>query len=102
MNVEQRQHLLIELIASAPEKSDRQIGKGIGVDPRSGLPFALTIGNPNDGTVAGQKPPAPYKDATGYTPVLNPSTGQQLQTADRQPEVDREAGECAENDGLDK
>jgi len=35
LNVEQRQHLLIELIASAPEKSDRQIGKGIGVDHKT-------------------------------------------------------------------
>jgi hypothetical protein len=35
LNVEQRQHLLIELIARAPEKSDRQIGKEIGVDGKT-------------------------------------------------------------------
>src|SRR5262245_47594660 len=35
LNVEQRQHLLITLIARAPEKSDRQIGKEIGVDHKT-------------------------------------------------------------------
>ena len=35
LNVEQRQHLHIELIARAPEKSDRQIGKEIGVDHKT-------------------------------------------------------------------
>jgi len=35
LNVEQRQHLLIELIACAPEKSDRQIGKEVGVDHKT-------------------------------------------------------------------
>jgi hypothetical protein len=35
LNVEQRQHLLITLIARAPEKSDRQLGKQIGVDHRT-------------------------------------------------------------------
>jgi hypothetical protein len=35
LTVEQRQHLLIALIARAPEKSDRQIGKEIGVDHKT-------------------------------------------------------------------
>ena len=35
LNVEQRQALLIELIARAPQKSDRQIGKAIGVDGKT-------------------------------------------------------------------
>jgi hypothetical protein len=35
LNVEQRQHLLITLIARAPEKSDRQIGREIGVDHKT-------------------------------------------------------------------
>jgi hypothetical protein len=35
LNAEQRQHLLITLIARAPEKSDRQIGAEIGVDHKT-------------------------------------------------------------------
>jgi hypothetical protein len=35
LTVEQRQHLLITLIARAPEKSDRQIGGEIGVDHKT-------------------------------------------------------------------
>jgi hypothetical protein len=35
LNVEQRQQLLITLIARAPEKSNRQIGKEIGVDHKT-------------------------------------------------------------------
>ncbi|MBR0732421.1 hypothetical protein JQ595_27090 [Bradyrhizobium japonicum] len=35
LNVEQRQNLLIELIARSPTKSDRQIGKDIGVDHKT-------------------------------------------------------------------
>jgi hypothetical protein len=35
LNAEQRQHLLIELIVRAPGKSDRQIGKEIGVDHKT-------------------------------------------------------------------
>ena len=35
LNVEQRQNLLIALIARAPEKSDRQLGKEIGVDHKT-------------------------------------------------------------------
>jgi hypothetical protein len=35
LNVEQRQHLLIALIARTPEKSDRQFGKEIGVDHKT-------------------------------------------------------------------
>jgi ParB-like chromosome segregation protein Spo0J len=35
LNGEQRQHLLVTLIAHAPEKSDRQIAKEIGVDHKT-------------------------------------------------------------------
>jgi hypothetical protein len=35
LTAEQRQHLLITLIARAPEKSDRQLGKEIGVDHKT-------------------------------------------------------------------
>jgi hypothetical protein len=35
LSVEQRQNLLMEIIARAPEKSDRQIAKGIGVDHKT-------------------------------------------------------------------
>jgi len=36
LNVEQRQDVLIKLIARAPEKSDRRIGKEVGVDQAGG------------------------------------------------------------------
>ena len=35
LNVEQRQNLLIEVIARSPQKSDRQLGKEIGVDHKT-------------------------------------------------------------------
>jgi hypothetical protein len=88
LNVEQRQHLLIEIIARTPEKSDRQIAKHIGVDHK-------TIASARaKGEDVGRIPHVPVRtDTRGrQQPASKPKSATEITPPPPEPEVEYPPG----------